>query len=171
MAARALAKRTPRVLAVLGAGRQARAQAEAFCACFTIELVRIWARRTDGADLVTAATMSQLPLVRSVDVVSGCHVDLVGGFRSDMREADDALMARAMVVTDGAPALDEAGDLVAAIAAGVLKSADILLLRDILADQRGKTRRDITVFKSVGHAAEDLVAVELLLARIHQAAH
>ena len=198
LAARALAKRTPRVLAVLGAGRQARAQAEAFCACFTIELVRIWARRTDaardlasfisshcahvtvaatpgdavrGADLVTAATMSQLPLVRSVDVVSGCHVDLVGGFRPDMREADDALMARAMVVTDGAPALNEAGDLVAAIAAGVLKSEDILLLRDILADQRGTTRRDITVFKSVGHAAEDLVAVELLLARIHQAAH
>ena len=49
LAARALAKRTPRVLAVLGAGRQARAQAKAFCACFTIELVRIRARRTDVA--------------------------------------------------------------------------------------------------------------------------
>lgn len=69
------------------------------------------------------------------------------------------------------PALNEAGDLVTAIAAGALKAADILLLRDILADRRGKTRRDITVFKSVRHAAEDLVAVELLLARIHQAAH
>ena len=88
-----------------------------------------------------------------------------------MREADDALMARAMVVAEGAPALNEAGDLVTAIAAGALKAADILLLRDMLADRRGKTRRDITMFKSVGHAAEDLVAVELLLARIRQAAH
>jgi ornithine cyclodeaminase len=84
-----------------------------------------------------------------------------------MREADDALMRRAMVVADTSVALEEAGDLTQPIASGAIRASDVLLLGDVLDGSAGcAERRDVTVFKSVGHAAEDLVAVELLLEKL-----
>jgi ornithine cyclodeaminase len=82
-----------------------------------------------------------------------------------MREADDALIARAAIVADTAAALEEAGDLLQPIANGVIDAGDVILLADLLAGKRLR-QGDITLFKSVGHAAEDLVVTELLLERL-----
>jgi ornithine cyclodeaminase len=84
-----------------------------------------------------------------------------------MREVDDALVARATVIADGPAALEEAGDLAMPLSTGNLRRSDINLLGQVLAQPDSLVRRgDITLFKSVGHAAEDLVATELLLQRL-----
>jgi ornithine cyclodeaminase len=191
LAAQTLGAGGARRLAVLGAGRQARAHIEAYAAALPIEEVTIWARRGDAArelvafaadhvsnveiaaspadaaadaDIVACATPSTAPLLADDMISARTHVDLVGGFRPDMREADDALMARAVIVADTPAALSEAGDLVQPIASGVIARDDVLLLADILTGE--VPVGDVTVFKSVGHAAEDLVVMELLLARL-----
>jgi ornithine cyclodeaminase len=120
----------------------------------------------DEADIVVCATPSQVPIVSGSRIAAGAHVDLVGGFRPDMREGDDALMARAAIVTDTPTALSEAGDLLQPIASGAITANDVLLLGDILAGRAKVPAKELTVFKSVGHAAEDLVVAELLLARL-----
>jgi len=95
----------------------------------------------------------------------GVHLDLVGAFTAKMRETDDAAIARAdlIVVDSRTAALAEGGDIVAAIASGAIETSAI---RADLADlargiHPGRTRDDeITVFKSVGFALEDLAAAE-----------
>jgi ornithine cyclodeaminase/alanine dehydrogenase-like protein (mu-crystallin family) len=104
--------------------------------------------------------------VRADDLAPHAHIDLVGGFRPNMREADDALIADAMLVADTPAALREAGDLAQPIADGVVRADRVHLLADLLrAGDRPRTEGR-TLFKSVGHAGEDLVAVELLLERL-----
>ncbi len=114
------------------------------------------------ADIVSSATISNEPLVRGAQLKPGPHVDLVGGFTPTMREADDAAITRARVYVDtraGAP--NEAGDIVQPLASGVL--APDAIVADLAELARGEKagRRDageITVFKSVGAALEDLAA-------------
>ena len=191
-AAALLARPDAAVLAVLGAGPQAAALARAYAACRPLERILVWARRADraasfadglarhsgvlvevaasaadavrSADIVTCATRAEAPLVRSADVRPGTHIDLVGGFRPAMREADDALMVRARVVADTAQALVEAGDLCGPLVAGLIRPADVALLGDLLRGG-GPTRGadEVTLYKSVGFAALDLVAAELAL--------
>jgi ornithine cyclodeaminase len=83
-----------------------------------------------------------------------------------MREGDDALIARATIVADIPAALTEAGDLLQPIANGTITRNQVALLADLLAGEALRPHGDITVFKSVGHAAEDLVVAELLLERL-----
>lgn len=117
------------------------------------------------ADIVSCATLSTVPIVEGALLPPGCHVDLVGAFRAHMRESDDEVMRRAalIVVDERRAALAEAGDIVQAIASGAITEARIgASLRD-LADgsHPGRVRRgDITVFKSVGFALEDLAAAQ-----------
>ncbi|MBN8998703.1 MAG: ornithine cyclodeaminase family protein, partial [Rhizobiales bacterium] len=114
------------------------------------------------ADIVSAATLAAAPLIHGDRLRSGTHVDLVGGFTPAMREADDAAVRRARVYVDTlAGALAEAGDIVQPIAAGVLDRDAIA--GDLFALARGEAvgRRsadEITLFKSVGTALEDLAA-------------
>jgi alanine dehydrogenase len=117
------------------------------------------------ADIISCATTSKTPILQAAWLAPGTHVDLVGGFRADMREADDALMGVASIFVDTfAGALAEAGDLVQPMANGTLKRRSI---RAELADlsrglHPGRTdASEITVFKSVGTALEDLCAAEL----------
>lgn len=121
------------------------------------------------ADIVSCATLSRTPLVEGSRVRPGTHVDLVGAFRPDMRESDDELMRRARVFVDTREgALLEAGDIVQAIRAGALAEADIAGDLYDLCSGRVAGRRDaheITVFKSVGSAVEDLVAAGCVLER------
>ena len=121
------------------------------------------------ADVVSCATTSREPLVYGDWVRPGTHVDLVGAFRPDMREADDALIARATVVVDTfAGALAEAGDLVQALGAGAILRAQVVAEMADLARGRhpGRTGADeITLFKSVGCAIEDLTAADLAWSR------
>lgn len=114
------------------------------------------------ADIVTAATISTVPLVRGAALKPGVHVDLVGAFSPAMRESDEAAIARSRVYVDTRDgALKEAGDIVQAMAEGALKPADIRgdlydLTRGTAAG-RGSDG-EITLFKSVGAAIEDLAA-------------
>lgn len=192
LAARTLARPDASTLLVVGTGQVGHALCRCYTAVLKPERILVWGRRPEAADvmarqlsgegiavqvaadldaavgqadIVSVATLSGEPLVRSASVRPGTHIDLVGGFTPTMREADDAVMARARVVADGPGALDTAGDLVQPIEAGTLRREDIALLPDVLAG-RAKGRAgadDVTVFKSVGLALEDLAAAELLL--------
>ncbi len=118
-----------------------------------------------GADIIACATLSSRPLIVGEWLRAGQHVALIGGFTPDMREADDAAMARAKVWVDSAAALSEAGDLSVPLARGVLKVEDIRgTLRDLcgLGAIAGRDE-EITLFKSVGDAAQDLAAASIAL--------
>ena len=114
------------------------------------------------ADIVSSATISTDPLVRGAALKPGTHVDLVGGFTPAMREADDEAVRRARVFVDTrAGATQEAGDIVQPLASGVLAAGDIVADLHELARGESPGRADpqeITLFKSVGAALEDLAA-------------
>lgn len=122
-----------------------------------------------AADIVTCATTAREPVLRGAEVRAGTHVDLVGAFTPEMRESDDALVGRAALFVDTvAGALKEAGDLVQPIARGALAPADVRAELADLAAGRHPGRRDaaeITLFKSVGTALEDLCAARLVYDR------
>lgn len=121
------------------------------------------------ADIISCATLSEAPLVEGRWLQPGTHLDLVGGFTPTMREADDEAVRRARLFVDTrAGALHEAGDLVQPLRAGLITEADVA---GDLFDLTGGTapgrqsREEITLFKSVGTALEDLVAATLLQQR------
>lgn len=119
-------------------------------------------RAVSSADIVSAATLSSQPLVRSADVRPGTHVDLVGAFSPQMRESDGPLMGRATVFADTlAGAEAEAGDILQAIDEGFLTmDAVVADLFDLTSARHVGRMSDgeITVFKSVGASIEDLAA-------------
>ncbi|QIB33677.1 ornithine cyclodeaminase family protein [Ancylobacter pratisalsi] len=118
------------------------------------------------ADIVSCATTSQTPLIFARDLRPGTHVDLVGAFTPQMRECDDATVAGARVFVDTyAGTLAEAGDLLQPIAAGTWSAERICGdLHELVsgACQGRIDAADITLFKSVGAAVEDLTAAALL---------
>ena len=118
------------------------------------------------ADIVSCATLSPTPLIDGNWLKKGAHLDLVGGFTPKMREADDRAIKRARVFVDTyAGATKEAGDIVQPLRRKVLGKDDI---EGELAELcRGKTKgrkteNEITLFKSVGAAIEDLAAAVLV---------
>ncbi len=122
-----------------------------------------------GAHVVSCATLSKDPLIRGDWLQPGQHLDLVGAFRPDMRECDDAAVRRARVFVDTrAGALAEAGDIVQPIESGALDPADIAgdLFELTRGERAGRRYYDqITLFKAVGTALEDLAAAELAAER------
>jgi len=198
LAARHLARDDASTLLVVGSGRLAPWMARAHCALRPgIERVAVWARRAEArdaaarelaaeglpasaasdlehavrhADIVCCATTSTQPLVRGAWLAPGTHLDLAGGFRRDMREADDAAVARARIVVDTrVGALAEAGDLAQPLERGVIAARHIAgeLAELLRGEVRGRTApNDITLFKSVGTALEDLAAARLVVARL-----
>ena len=194
LAALELARPAPDVLLMVGSGEIAHALADAYIELIKPRLIRVWSRRAEQAirfaaelaargvaaesvadlraavptaDIISTATLSEAPLIFGADVREGAHVDLVGGFRPEMRESDDDLIARARVVVDVQTTLKEAGDIASPLAAGRIAMASIVTLADVL--ERRKSGRvssaDVTVFKSAGHALEDMAAAELVFAR------
>ncbi|WP_299623131.1 ornithine cyclodeaminase family protein, partial [Pelagibius sp.] len=122
-----------------------------------------------GAHIISCATLSDRPLIRGDWLQPGQHVDLVGAFRPDMRESDDAAVERSRVFVDTrGGAMSEAGDVLQAIAAGVLSEEDIAgdLFELTRGERSGRRYYDqITLFKSVGTAIEDLAAAQLVFER------
>ena len=116
------------------------------------------------ADIISCATLSHEPLVRGAWLKKGAHLDLVGGFTPKMREADDQAVKRARVYVDARDGAKKAGDIVGPLKRGVIKAADIRgdLFELCRGAARGRTSEtQITLFKSVGHALEDLAAAML----------
>lgn len=122
------------------------------------------------ADIVSCATLSQDALVRGAWLKPGAHVDCVGAFRPTMRETDDDCIRRASLFCDTrGGALKEGGDLALPIASGLITSADVRAdLFDLARGVHpGRTADDeITLFKSVGTAIEDLAAAMLVWNRL-----
>jgi ornithine cyclodeaminase len=130
-----------------------------------VTAVRDLERAVREADIVSCATLSTAPILHGAWLSPGVHLDLVGAFNARMRETDDDAIARAdlIVVDHRAAALAEGGDIVEAIKSGVIGEADIAAdLADLARGTHpGRTRDDeVTVFKSVGFALEDLAAAE-----------
>jgi ornithine cyclodeaminase len=120
------------------------------------------------SDIVTCATLSAEPLVRGAWLRAGTHLDLVGAYRPEMRESDDEAIRRARVFIDTEAALHEAGDIVQPLRSGVLArdgiEGDLFdLVRGRCAGRRAAD--EITLFKSVGTALEDLAAARLAVSR------
>jgi ornithine cyclodeaminase len=170
-AAHAAVRPFPRVLVWGRAADKARALAEALTAQGLNAIAVTDLRQALAeADVVTCATTAATAIVHGAYVRPGTHVDLVGGFTPTMREADDELVAKASVFVDTyAGALAEGGDVVEPIRSGVLKRSDV---RAELAElcrgaKKGRTSpSEITLFKSVGTALEDLAAAELVRSRL-----
>jgi ornithine cyclodeaminase/alanine dehydrogenase-like protein (mu-crystallin family) len=122
---------------------------------------------TREASLITCATTSTEPLIRGDWLQPGTHLDLVGGFQRNMREVDDDAVRRARVVADTyAGALAEAGDLVQPIERDIIDRTHVVAeLAEVLRGEKIVHRHadDITLFKSVGTALEDLAAVRCVL--------
>ncbi|APD07723.1 ornithine cyclodeaminase [Flavobacteriaceae bacterium UJ101] len=113
-------------------------------------------------DIISSATLSNDPLILGKHLQKGQHLDLVGSYKRDMREADDKAIVQATVYVDSYEgALKESGDIVIPLEKGLLKVDEIpadlfkLCSQNIFAR---KSNSEITLFKSVGHALEDLTA-------------
>ncbi len=121
---------------------------------------------TAAADVVTCATLAFDPLIHGDWLRPGTHLDLVGGFTPKMREADDDAIRRATVFLDTrAGATKEAGDIVQPLESGVLLESDIAAdLHELCRGEHGGRAhgKEITLFKSVGAALEDLAAALLV---------
>ena len=119
------------------------------------------------ADIVSCATTASAPLVAGEHLRPGTHLDLVGAFTPQMRESDDEAVRRSRVFVDTyAGALAEAGDLLQPIASGCWRAADVCAdLHELTSGAKpGRlSADDITLFKSVGAAIEDLAAAKLLV--------
>lgn len=195
-ATRVMARPDARVLALFGAGVQARTQALAVCAVRPIE--RIWiVNRTreravllaellradgvraelrlapsaavalDDADIVCCATSSPTPLFADADLRPGTHINGIGSFTHTMAEVPPASVARARVVVDQrAAAWAEAGDLIQARDAGLIDETHVVaeLGQVILGHIPGRIDdTEITFFKSVGNAVQDMSVAQYAL--------
>jgi ornithine cyclodeaminase/alanine dehydrogenase-like protein (mu-crystallin family) len=194
-----LARKDAGIVAIFGAGVQARTQLEAVCAVRDITQVRIVGRdraRADvfaewtraqrwlggatvivaadpalavrGADIITTATTSSVPVFPGSAVERGVHVNAVGAFQPQTREIDTDLIERAAVFVDSREAaLAEAGDLVIPISERRFAPERIRAeIGDVVLGRAGRQSNDeITIFKSVGNAAQDVVVAHLAAAR------
>jgi ornithine cyclodeaminase len=131
-----------------------------------VEIADDLAAAVRDADIVSCATLSAEPLLRGKWLKKGAHVDLVGGFTPRMREADDDAIRKSRVYVDTrAGATKEAGDIVQPLKSGVLKKDGVRgdLFELCRGKAKGRTKpTEITLFKSVGTAVEDLAAAMLV---------
>jgi ornithine cyclodeaminase/alanine dehydrogenase-like protein (mu-crystallin family) len=178
-------------LLVLGCGRVASLVPEAMRVVRPIARVQVWNHRAGGArrlaallrergfaaqavtdldtalaqaDIVSSATLATAPLVRGAALPPGTHLDLIGSFTPAMRESDADCFARSRVFVDTEEALAKSGDVIEARAAGAFADDRLqgTLAQLCRGDRAGRTTHDeITLFKAVGTALEDLAAAEL----------
>jgi ornithine cyclodeaminase/alanine dehydrogenase-like protein (mu-crystallin family) len=180
-----LARRETRVLAILGSGVQARSHLEALRLVREFREVRVWSPRharvfaerfgvraapsaeeaVRGADVVVVATTSTTPVLLGTWLSPGAHVNAVGAPRPTWRELDDDTLGKARIYVESREAATrESGDV---IAAGRIFAE----IGEVVAGtQPGRTSEDeITLFKSVGVAVEDIAAADLVYRRATQA--
>jgi ornithine cyclodeaminase len=195
VATRALAREDARELAILGSGVQARAHLEAMSHARPFDRARVWSRSTEhanafvadaqvpfpvevaataeeavrGADVVVTATSSPEPIVRRDWLADGAHVNAVGSSIPTARELDAATVAASALFADARESMvNEGGDYLFAVQeAGIGPDHIRAELGEVLtgsADGR-RSPEELTVFKSLGLACEDLAAAEHVYAR------
>src|SRR5712692_5696578 len=166
-----------RVLAILGSGVQAAAHLEALSKVRHFDEVRVWSRTREhaerfarehkarsmdaesavrGADVIVTATNSLEPILKGAWLKPGAHVNAVGSPRPTWRELDDDAMANVLVVDSREAALKESGDV-------ILSKAKIHAeAGEIFDGSKTVSASEITVFKSLGLAIEDVAAARLV---------
>lgn len=188
LAASYLVRKSARKLLVIGAGRVGSLLPLAYREVMRLESVEIWDRSgtpaevlatslasrgiaaravrdleaaARRADVVTCATLATEPVLRGDWLSPGAHVDLIGSFTPNMREADDATFGGASLFIDTAEALQKSGELLGPMARGIIDPISVRgdlsqLCSGVVAGRTEDSER--TIFKSVGTALEDLAA-------------
>jgi alanine dehydrogenase len=176
-----LARRDAAVLAILGSGVQARSHLEALRLVRQFREVRVWSPRhagefarrfqveatataeqaVRGADVVVVATSATEPVLRGNWISAGAHINAVGATRPDWRELDDEVLRRSRLYVESREAASrESGDVMAS--AGIFAELGEVVAG---AEPGSRSSEEITLFKSVGVAIEDLTAAELVYQR------
>jgi len=129
---------------------------------FSITAIETIEEKISEVDIISCATLSKTPLVLGKYLKKGQHLDLVGAYKKDMREADDEAIQKSSVFVDTYQGgLKESGDIVIPLQYGIISKnaikADLFELCSGIKQGR-QNEQEITFFKSVGHALEDLTA-------------
>ncbi len=195
LAARLLARPDSRTILIVGAGTVGWSLREAYGSLFTSARFLVWNRSPDraerlaasfpctqavadlgsavsSADIISCATMVTDPLIRGEWLRPGQHLDLIGAYRSDMREADDTALVRSRLFVDSRDTtLDHIGELSEPISRGAITSESVVA--DFYDITRGVFSRgsndEITLFKNGGGAHLDLMAARYILDRWREA--
>lgn len=184
-----LARADSQTLLIVGAGTVARSLVDAYHTVFQhLKRICIWARRPEQAtafaesfrqldvdvvavtdlaaaareaDIISTATMARQPVLHGAWVRPGTHVDLIGAFKADMREADDALISGGSLYVDSRETtIRHIGELVIPIASGVITADDVRGdLYDMVeeSDRLRRSEDEITIYKNGGGAHLDLM--------------
>lgn len=187
LAARKLARKDSQTILLVGAGTVARNMVQAYSSVFPDARFTVWNRSpaaaqamqgprvtpvTDlaaavsAADIICTATMSLQPLIKGEWLRPGQHLDLIGAYRPDMREVDDAALQRASLFVDSrATTIHHIGEIKDPIARGVIAEADIKAdFYDIASDHFVRQSPDeITIAKNGGGAHLDLMTASYIL--------
>lgn len=184
-----LARRDSRKILIVGAGTVGHSLRQAYGAGFPQADFSVWNRSADkavafaaqhpgmtvvhdleaavrAADIITSATMTSEPLIKGAWLRGGQHLDLIGAYRADMREADDAALARARIFVDSRETtMDHIGEIRTPLETGVISPADILADYYDLASGAFCRQSDdeITLFKNGGGAHLDLMTSRYIL--------
>lgn len=192
VATKHLARPDSRRLLIFGAGVQGRAHLTAMHALLKLGSVTVVSRTTAeaealaaeaaelgldadvgtaadvaSADIVCTCTTSARPLFDGEQLRPGAHVNAVGSYRPGSRELDDNAVKGSTVVVDTLTALRESGDLLGPLDSGALDRDEVRVLGDVLDGSGRISREDITIFKSVGAAFEDLAVAEAAAAKLY----
>lgn len=186
-AATRLARPDSRRILIVGAGNVAGNLYEAYGAGFPTARFRVWNRNPDSArtfagarpgvevaedlqqavewaDIITCATMSTAPLIKGAWLRPGQHLDLVGAYRLDMREADDEIFRRGRVFVDSFDStIGHIGEVMAPMDTGALTRGDIVASYYEAGDFARHSDSEITVFKNGGGAHLDLMVADYIL--------
>lgn len=177
-ATRALARLDSSVLAILGSGVQAQSHLEALRLVREFREVRVWSPRNAGAfarlhevrlahsaedavrgaDVIVVATTSRTPILRGEWLSPGVHINAIGAPRPDWRELDDQVLQKAKLYVESREAATrESGDVIAA------RSIFAEIGEVVGGTKPGReSEEEVTLFKSVGVAVEDLASAELV---------
>jgi len=178
VATKLLARTDPKVLTILGSGVQARSHLEALRLVREFTEVRVWSPRNavrfarefkvlaakspeeaaQGADVIVVATAATTPVLRGAWLAPGAHINAVGATRPNWRELDDEVLRRSTIYVESREAaLKESGDVIAA-------RKEPIEIGDVIAGKQPARQSidEITLFKSVGVAAEDVAAADLV---------
>lgn len=188
LAARRLARPDSRKILIVGAGTVGLSLRAAYGAAFPDATFTVWNRSAQGAqafkdtypdtdiaqdlaeavsaaDIVTSATMSTEPLIKGEWLRPGQHIDLIGAYRPDMREADDLALQRARIFVDSYDTtIGHIGEIKTPIANGVITQEDVLADYYALDQFERKQESEITLFKNGGGAHLDLMTSRYILA-------
>ena len=183
-----LARPESRKILIIGSGTVARSLHDAYSAGFADAEFTVWSRTRANAeqfakerksvvaddleaavreaDIITSATMSTKPVLRGEWLQAGQHVDLIGAYRPDMREADDAALQKAQIFVDSFDTtIGHIGEVQIPLESGAISRTDLIADYYLADGFKRRSSDDITLFKNGGGAHLDLMVSRYVLDR------